>query len=282
VSLELVRTYSADGAGLSIIGSVRAAIVDIYSARYVIWRLFVRDFVAQFRQKVFGYFWAVLSPLLAIASFVFMMRTGYLNPGAIDIPYPLFVYIGTGLWGIMIATLQTVSGGLLSNGDLLMRTSVPPIALAVAGLAGLFYSVLINTVVLVLVLLFVGYVPSPAIVLYPVLMLPLIVLGLGMGLVLAVVGTVARDLTTVVISLFTLLMYVTPVVYEAKFGNPILKAIVNYNPMTYLIEFPRNLVTLGKPEPLMPFVYSSLMTMLVLVLGIHGFYLIKDKVVERL
>ena len=70
--------------------------------------------------------------------------------------------------------------------------------------------------------------------------------------------------------------------YAAKFENPLLRLLVTLNPMTYLVEFPRNLVCLGVAQPLGGFVLATAFSFGVLVLGIHGFYLIKDKVVERL
>jgi len=104
------RTYRAADSAFPIGMSLRTAIDDICMSRDVIWRMFLRDFLMQFRQKILGYFWAVIGPLMAIATFVFINKTGFLHPGDVGIPYPLFVFVGTGLWGIMIASLQTGRG----------------------------------------------------------------------------------------------------------------------------------------------------------------------------
>lgn len=277
-----IRVYSAGDRSFSPLSSLREAYKDILNSRHVIWRLFLRDFIGQFRQKILGYFWAVLAPLASIASFVFMAATGYLNPGDVQVPYPLFVFVGTGLWGIMIATLATVSSGLLGNSELLVRTNVPAVALALAGMANLLYGILTNTLVLLLILVMTGFTPSPWLGLYPILMLPLVVLGMGIGLLLATIGAVARDITTMVTTALGLVMYLTPVIYEANFQHPVLRAIVTYNPLTYLIQVPRDLVLHGGAENWLGFSLACLFASVVLILGVHSFYLIQDKVVERL
>lgn len=269
------------GAG-SFLGSLFTAAREVRQSRNIIVRLFIRDFVTQFRQKLLGYFWAVIAPLIGIVSFVFMNEVGFLKPGEIGYPYPLYVYVGNSIWGVMIATLATVSGGLLGNADLMLRTSIPPIALAIAGLAGITYSVLVNAVSLVIILVATGFTPSPWVALYPLLMIPAVLAGVGIGLILAVVGTVARDVSSAVVTLLGLGMYITPVIYVTDFENPILQAIVKYNPMAYLIDFPRSLTLLGEPVNWDGFLYSFGFVLLLLVAGIHGFYLIKDKAAERL
>ena len=64
-----VTIYQPNEVQGGIIWGLRRAIEDIVASRHVITRLFWRDFIAQFRQKVLGYFWALLSPLLGIFSF---------------------------------------------------------------------------------------------------------------------------------------------------------------------------------------------------------------------
>jgi lipopolysaccharide transport system permease protein len=107
-------------------------------------------------------------------------------------------------------------------------------------------------------------------------------LGVGVGLILSVVGAVARDVTGMFTTLINLAMYVTPVVYTAQFSDPLLKGIVYWNPLTYLIDSPRSLLVLGRMPNPVGYVSAILFSTAVLWLGIHTFYLIKDKVTERL
>jgi lipopolysaccharide transport system permease protein len=281
-SAKMIRSYEAVGEILGPVDSVVLAFRELYWSRHVLWHLFVRDFVAGFRQKLLGYLWIVLVPLIGIASFVFMQWTGILNPGETQFPYPIYVYIGTSIWGLFISALTTVAGGLIGNADLVMRTNIPKIGLAVTGLATLCYGLLVNLVVLILLLIVFQLTPSFWALLYPLTVLPIIMLGVGLGLILSVVGAVARDVTGMFTTLINLVMYVTPVVYTAKFSHPLLIEVVRWNPLTYLVDAPRSLFVLGRmPEPA-GYALSIVFSIAVLWLGIHAFYLIKDKVTERL
>ncbi|MCP9784748.1 ABC transporter permease [Cyanobium sp. N5-Cardenillas] len=279
---SLVRSYSPRRTFQTPIRSIAMAWREIYVSRHVIWQLFARDFVANLRQKVLGYLWVIITPLLAIASFVFLNYAGVLNPGEMSIPYPLFVYIGTSLWALLMATITTVANGLIGNSDLIIRTNIPKIGLSLTGLANVLYNYIVGVVLLLVVFAFFRLSPHPGILLYPIVSLPIIALGVGVGLVLAVVGTVARDVTPIAVSILGLLMYVTPVVFNADLSNPVLRRIIIANPLTYLVDTPRSLATLGViPSPIGYFL-ATLLSLVMLWIGIHAFYLVQDKVAERL
>lgn len=280
--VEIIRTYEPVGEGQGPLRTLQLAAGELYWSRHVLWHLFVRDFVAGFRQKLLGYLWIVLMPLTGIASFVFMEITGILNPGSTEIPYPIFVFIGTTVWGTFIAAITTVAGGLINNADLVMRTNIPKIGLAVTGLASVAYSLLVNLIVLVVLMALLGRFPSIWAIFYPLTVIPIVILGAGLGLILSVIGAVARDVTSMVITLVNLVMYITPVVYTAQFENPWLQTIVRWNPLTYLVDTPRTLFVAGRVPSLIGFGLSTALVLFVLWGGIHAFYLIKDKVAERL
>ncbi|MBE9141004.1 ABC transporter permease [Nodosilinea sp. LEGE 07088] len=279
---QIIRTYQAGEKSLWPVGSVKLAFRELYFSRHAIWHLFVRDFVAGFRQKIFGYFWILASPLLGILSFVFMNSTGILNPGELEIPYPIFVFVGTSLWSLLTITTTTVANGLIGNSDLIMRTNIPKIGLAVTGMASVLYNFLVSIAVLFIILLAFQLWPALSGLMYPLAVVPLVMMGIGFGLMLAVVGSVARDITSIFINLLGLAMYITPVVYSAEFANPQLQQIVRLNPLTYLVDTPRSLLILGRVSSPLGFMLASLVAVLVLVAGIHMFYLVKDKVAERL
>ena len=277
-----IRVYSADRAHLGLVGSLAKAKSELLGAREVIWRLFLRDFTAQFRQKLFGYVWAFIAPLVGTASFLFLHYSGVLNPGELSIPYPIYVFFGTNLWGFMMGAVGVVSGSLLAHGDLVLRTSIPKIALALAGIASLVYAQVVNLVILAVLLAAFGVAPSLGALAFPLLILPLVGLGVGIGLLVAVVGATARDIGGVVTTLLGLVMYVTPVIYAPRFDRPIAQAIVTYNPLSYLIDEPRNVFFTGSMQHPIAFLAAAILACIILMLATHGFYLIQDKVAERL
>jgi lipopolysaccharide transport system permease protein len=277
-----VRVYTARVLNTSLVSSLAQAARELWMTREVIWRLFLRDFTVQCRQKVLGYLWAFLGPLIGMASFLFLNYSGILNPGELTIPYPLYLFSGMTLWGFFTGVISVVSGGLLTHGDLVLRTSIPKIALALASMGNVVYVQLVNLVILMILVGVFGVSPSWWALTVPFMVLPLIALGVGIGLVFAVIGALARDVTVMSTTVLNLMMYLTPVVYVPKFGNRYLQSVINYNPLTHLIEAPRSVFLRGIIEEPTAFAVSSLFGFAMLIVGIHAFYLTQDKVAERL
>jgi lipopolysaccharide transport system permease protein len=262
---------------------LRQAAQDIVASRHVIARLFWRDFIAQFRQKVLGYFWALLSPLLGILSFLFLFFIGVLNPGQGEIPYTLYVMVGSTIWGCLPGAMGAVSGGLQAQADLIMRTQIPKLALAVSSLAGIFYGILISMITIVIIFVFTGVTPTWWLLAYPLLVLPMVLLGTAVGLVLSVLGSIARDLTPMINQILALFMYVTPVIYvHATIQNAFVKAVIDWNPISYLVDVPRSLICLGRAQNVGFFVLASIGTAILVSIGLRIFYLLEDLVAERL
>jgi lipopolysaccharide transport system permease protein len=79
---------------------------DLKSSRELAWRLFVRDITAQYRQSIFGIFWAFVPPLITSLVFILLQSNNILNIGETDIPYPVYVLVGTILWQLFSESLN--------------------------------------------------------------------------------------------------------------------------------------------------------------------------------
>jgi lipopolysaccharide transport system permease protein len=256
---------------------------ELFSARFVIWRMFWRDFITQFRQKIFGYFWIFLSPFFGIVGFLILYYAGLLRPGETGIPYPLYMFLGTSAWGILPQTMATVSIGLQGQADLIMRTNIPKIALPMSGLANTIYNILINIIVTIPIMFLFGVTPSFWIFAYPLLLAPLLIIGIGMGLILSVLSVIAKDVTGIVTQAVAILMYLTPVIYaKGQINNALLQRFITLNPLTYLVELPRSLITAGQSTYWLEYGIVSLFSFIFFCLCVWVFYTLHDLVAERL
>lgn len=278
-----ITVYQPNERRGGLIWCLKQATDDISASRYVITRLFWRDFIAQFRQKILGYFWALLSPLLGIISFLFLFFIGVLKPGEGEIPYTLYVLVGSTIWGCLPGAMGAVSGGLQAQADLIMRTRIPKLALAMSSLASLMYGILISMVTMAILFLAMGITPSWWFLAYPLLILPMVLLGTAAGLVLSVLGPIARDLVPLATQALALVMYITPVIYvQSTIENPFVKKLIEWNPITYLVDVPRSLLCLGNAEHIGIFLWITVGTVILVTIGLRIFYLLEDLVAERL
>jgi lipopolysaccharide transport system permease protein len=109
---------------------------------------------------------------------------------------------------------------------------------------------------------------TPAILLFPVLVILMALLGLGIGLIITALTTKYRDLAFLVTFGIQLLMYTTTVIYPLSSAPEKYKALISLNPMTGIIEAFRY-VFLGQGQISMNTLgYSTLFSILVMALGI--------------
>ncbi|CAK0768474.1 Transport permease protein [Azospirillaceae bacterium] len=279
----LITLYQRNERVGGLVWGVRQAVEDIFISRHVIVRLFWRDFVEQFRQKMLGYFWALLNPLFGITSFIFFFFVGVLKPGEGEIPFVIYALVGSTIWGCLPGAMGVVSGGLQAQSDLVMRTRIPKLALAVSSLSGLFYGIFVSMGTMTIFFLIVGVTPSIWFFAYPVLVLPMVLLGTAMGLVLSVLGPIARDIIPITGHALSFVMYITPVIYTpSTIQNRFIKALIEWNPITYLVDVPRSLICLGHTVNSNAYLFVAVTTIFFIVVGLRVFYLLEDMVAERL
>ncbi len=255
---------------------------NIVSSRQLIYQLFKRDFFASYKKSLLGISWIVLGPLFGIISWVFMNATGVLNPGDVGIPYPAYVLLSTSIWSLFVGFFTAAQGTLGSGASFIMQVKYPHEALLLKQMAQQVANFIIAFLLNIAVLIAFGVMPSWKIVFFPVLILPLFFLAAGIGLVVSVVGVVATEIQTGVNLILGFLIYLTPVIYAPNFQNPVLQTIIKWNPLTYLIGAPRDVIIYGRIEHLDRFLITSALSLLIFLFSWRLFFVSEDKVIEKM
>ena len=172
--------------------------------------LALRDVKLRYRQTALGVAWVVLLPLLAsgIFTLVFGVVAKMPSDGS---PYFLFVFAGYLGWNAFQNTLQRCGISLIGNTALVTKVYFPRIILPAASVLASLLDFAIGVVMLLLVLLVRGELPSPlTLALVPLFMLILQMLALGLGFFSAALSVRFRDVTYVLPFLIQLLLYASP------------------------------------------------------------------------
>jgi len=64
--------------------------------------------------------------------------------------------------------------------------------------------------------------------------------------------------------------------------NAFVKALIDWNPMSYLVDVPRSLICLGHADNAGIYLIIAVGTVMLVVVGLRIFYLLEDLVAERL
>jgi lipopolysaccharide transport system permease protein len=255
---------------------------NIFCSRELIWQLFKRDFLMAYKKSFLGMAWIVIAPIIGIVSWVLMNASGILAPGDVGVPYPAYVLFSSSIWGLFIGIYSSSLETLNAGSAFILQVRYPHEALLVKQIAQQIATFTLSLIINFLVLAWFGIAPSWKIIFFPFLIFPLFLLAGGLGLFFSVVNVVASDIAKGSTHLLSLLMFVTPVIYSNKVNNETLQAVMKYNPLTYLIGVPRDLVLLGDFGVIQPYLYSSLFALIVFILSWRFFYITEDKVIEKM
>lgn len=278
--LETV-TYSA-GSKLNHPGKlIKAMFLDLIKSKELAWRLFVRDISAQYRQSLFGILWAFFPPVVAGIVFIILQSKKIVNFGETEIPYPVFVLIGTTLWQLFIESLNAPLKSVIMSKPMLTKINFPREALVVSAFYQMVFSLLIKSLIIAGVFLIFKVQITSGLLLAPVAVFTLIFLGMAIGLVLTPIGALYGDIQQG-ISMFTQFwFFVTPVIYPPPKTFPY-TLITTINPVSPVLNGARDLMTKGSLDNIVPFAVVGGLTFLTFFMAWVMYRLSLPIVIERL
>ncbi|MGD0170810.1 MAG: hypothetical protein ABSB81_01595 [Halobacteriota archaeon] len=205
---------------------------------------------------------------------------GVLNVGAMSVPYPLYAILGTALWGPFATGVVASSNSLVAAGPMITKINFSKKSLVIASMGQALLAFIIQLCLLLVLFLYYRVTPSPAILMLPLLIVPLMLLTLGLGFVLSILNGVVRDVANVLPLLVTFLLFLTQVLY-AKPMTGVLATLSRYNVLYYLVSVPRDLVLFGTSSFFKGFFLSSVVAFFVFLLFLAVFHLTETRVAER-
>ncbi len=217
-----------------------------------IWRyrdllaLFVkRDIVTVYKQTILGPLWYLIQPLFTSIIFTLVFNNlGNIQTGGV--PPFLFNLAGITAWNYFKACLTGTSNTFRANAGIFGKVYFPrviiPISITISNLLKFGIQILI----------FIGFYAyyyfsqdldlgiNNTLFLFPLYVIMMALLGLGLGMIISSFTTKYRDLTVLVGFAVSLLMYLSAVPYplaeaQNKFPDYVY-LFVKYNPVTQMIE----------------------------------------------
>lgn len=249
--------------------------------RWLTFQLFKRDFFSIYKQSFIGVFWAFIMPLISVGTFIILNRSGVFTIGEIDVPYPIYAILGLAFWQLFSTGLVASSNSLVKAGSMIVKINFSKKSLVLASAGQSIVPFLIQFILVVI--LFFTYKISPhiTILLFPIFIIPIMLITIGLGLILSLLNGVVRDFGIALSVFLTFLMFLTPVFY-AKPRVGILSPITKFNPLFYLIQTPRELILMGTTSEWKGFLYSSIMSLIIFIIFLIVFHLTETRVAERI
>lgn len=252
-------------------GWVSLKLKELWEYRELLYFLTWRDIKVRYKQTVLGAAWAILQPFMTMV--VFSLFFGRLtNMPSDGVPYPIFNFAALVPWTFFATGVTASSSSLVTNSNLLKKVYFPRLTIPLATVLSGTVDFLIAFVVLIVMMLFYGIVPTTNVIFLPFFLLLAFITSFGVGLWLSAMNVQFRDVRYIVPFLIQLWLFATPIVYPSSLiDNPTIRTLYGINPMTGVVEGFRWALLGVKTAPGPILIVSTAVAVLLMVSGLYYF-----------
>jgi lipopolysaccharide transport system permease protein len=239
---------------------------------YLLGQLVKRDVLLRYRGAMFGVLWIFLSPLLMLAIFafvfghIFQARWPHQPDG---LPFWLMLYTGLIVFNVFGETVARAPVAVRGFPSYVKKIIFPLDILPLVPLGAALVHAAFNFLILVAALAITGNL-SAGILLFPLLLVPVVLLGIGAAWFLAAWGVFIKDMSQIVPLFVQMLLFLSPVFYPASAVPPGLTLLYQYNPLGAVIEAARATI-IGQPVSWTAWTAALALGMAAAILG-HAFF----------
>jgi lipopolysaccharide transport system permease protein len=243
-------------------------------------QLIRRELAVRYKTTFFGMVWPVLMPLLMLGvyTFVFGQVFGVVWPSSATpstavngstalFNFSLTLYCGLVLFNIFSEAVAGSVSIIISNPNYVKKVVFPLEVLPVVTLGVALFHFLMSLIILLVGVVVFLHIHKPTMLFFPVAILPMVCLTLGVAWAVASVGVFIRDLGTVIGFLIQLLLYGSPVFYPLSMVKEPYRSILNFNPVTHIIEAGRRTLLWGLMPQWGPWLATFAATLLIMLGG---------------
>ncbi|MDC3242875.1 ABC transporter permease, partial [Flavobacteriaceae bacterium] len=217
---------------------------EIWQYKDLLFLFVKRDIVTLYKQTILGPLWYLIQPLFTSVVFTLVFNNlGDIKTGGI--PPFLFNLAGITAWNYFKDCLTNTSNTFTKNQNIFGKVYFPrvilPMSITISNLLKFGIQLLIFVGFYIYYYMFGhDFGINSSLLLFPVYVIMMGLLGLGLGMVFSSLTTKYRDLTVLLTFAVQLLMYLSAVPYPLSEANAkfpaIVAKIVEYNPLTQIIE----------------------------------------------
>ena len=219
--------------------------------RYLIWQLTKREVVGRYRGSFFGLIWSLINPLLLLGiytfvfGFVFQARFGtHASGGRID--YAIILFTGLILHQFLSECITRSTVLITDNPNYAKKVIFPLEVLSWSCMFAALFHLFVSLFVLLLFNFFVHHAFHLSIFLFPVVLLPLVILAIGLCWFLSALGVFVRDVSQIMNFIVMILLFLSPIFYPVTNLPSGFRWAIYLNPLTFIVIQARKVLIWGQ------------------------------------
>ena len=207
---------------------------EIYLYRELLAFLIWRDIKIRYRQTLLGGMWAILQPFITMLVFTFIFNrvAGVKSDGP---PYPLFAYAGLAPWTFFSTSVTQSSNSLIANQQLVSKVYFPRVFIPLGAIGALLLDLVLSLTLFGGMMVYYRWPVTPALLWLPVFLFAGVLTAVGAGLTLSALNVSFRDVKYAVPFLVQIGLFLTPVIYPARYLSHRAQILMGLNPMAGVV-----------------------------------------------
>lgn len=250
-------------------------------------RNFLRqDLTLKYRRSLLGFLWSLLNPMLMLAvmtlAFSFLFDQGIRGDGSGKGSFALHLFACLLPWQCLAACIGQGSRSLIVGERLILQAPIPVWIFPMRRALFATVEYVLSMLALACIIWFVGFVPSPSLLILPLSVLCLFAFGYGIAALTSVLVVYFRDTEHLITVVLRAWFYLTPVILPFTAIPDSLLPYFKLNPAYYLLQMFDSPITLAAWPPQETILMSVGIAIVSLLLGTFTLARFKDEIVFRL
>lgn len=263
------------------IEAVAGSLSEIYRRRWLAVYFARRELSSSYRKSYLGFMWALLNPLLMVAllTLIFSPLIGIRFRDVLGDPgmnFGLWLYCGLIPFLAFSDALSKSSNSIRSNTALVKKVVFPVEILPLTRAITIQADKIFGVVALVIVVAILEHQLQWTLLLMPVIIAAQLVFIMGLSYLFAVIGTYLPDIREPLRAFVRVTFFITPIIWTPDRLPENFRFLVDYNPLAFLVDAYRDLVLEAQFPDSTSFLWFSLFSVALLVVGFFLFVRVKQ------
>jgi lipopolysaccharide transport system permease protein len=237
----------------------------IYSHRQLIWTLAWGEFKGRYKNSIMGYFWSLLEPLFMLL--VLYIVFSNLMKSQVEY-YPMFLLLGIIMWNFFSRATTMGLNAIIGKPSFIKKIYFPREILVISTCITALLLSIFESLVFILFMVYFQIPLSINLIFIPLIIIIFFVLTLGVALVLASLNVYYRDVQFIWQVVLQAGFFLTPIIYPVTIFPDAIQRIILLNPVGQLIIAARDTIIYSTTFSLIPMVYTAIVALALLAIGI--------------
>ncbi len=236
-----------------------------------------RSVLSRYKGSILGVFWSLLTPIFLLCVYTFVFGTIFKSrwPAATDpsdqSEFAVILFSGLLVFQLFSDVVNASPMIVPAHANYVKKVIFPlEILVPVTLMAALFHLAINTGVLFAAMLIFKGSIPLTAI-LFPLILVPLCLLILGVGWILSSLGVYLRDIGQIMGTIITAILFTAPIFFPISAMSETVQKLIAFNPLTLPVEQARNALVFGKVPDFLALGQYTVIALIIAVLGYYWF-----------